>query len=230
MKHLVTFMEMIYHCITVLCMTPKYCIIKISNFIILPPVYHIIHQKSLFSSYPLYITISLFIIFIIPPLTCMSPYLSSYPPYMYNIHVCPLTFHHTPPLCVCPHTFHHTPPLHVCPLYLVFPPVKADLPENYSEKAWKKLKEAIKAVHQQQPISYSLEELYQAVENMSSHKMAAKLYDSLRVELEGHVTSLSPVFREEVDDFQFLVVVDKQWRDHCQQMVSWTLYTTNTIH
>ena len=55
---------------------------------------------------------------------------------------------------------------------------------------------------------------------MCSHKMAARLYDSLRVELEGHVTTLSPVFQEEVDDFQFLVVVDKQWTDHCQQMVS----------
>ena len=58
------------------------------------------------------------------------------------------------------------------------------------------------------------------MENMCSHKMAAKLYDSLRVELEGHVTSLSPVFREEIDDLQFLIVVDKQWRDHCQHMVS----------
>ena len=65
---------------------------------------------------------------------------------------------------------------------------------------------------------------------MCSHKMAAKLYDSLRVELEGHVTSLSPVFREEVDDFQFLVVVDKQWRGHCQQMVSLVLTVTNGIN
>ena len=97
--------------------------------------------------------------------------------------------------------------------------VKADLPENYSEQAWEKLKQAIHAVHHQEHISYSLEELYQAVENMCSHKMAARLYDSLKVELEGHVTSLSPVFREEVDDFQFLVVVDKQWTDHCEQMV-----------
>ena len=97
--------------------------------------------------------------------------------------------------------------------------VKADLPENYGKEAWEKLKQAIHAVHHQEHISYSLEELYQAVENMCSHKMAARLYDSLRVELEGHVTSLSPVFREEVDDFQFLVVVDKQWTDHCEQMV-----------
>ena len=108
------------------------------------------------------------------------------------------------------------------PSLLAFPThsVKADLPENYGEQAWEKLKEAIHAVHHQLPISYSLEELYHAVENMCSHKMATRLYDNLRVELEGHVTSLSPVFREEVDDFQFLVVVDKQWRDHCQQMVS----------
>ena len=42
----------------------------------------------------------------------------------------------------------------------------------------------------------SLEELYQAVENMCSHRMAAKLYDSLRVECERHVRSLAPVFRQ----------------------------------
>ena len=104
----------------------------------------------------------------------------------------------------------------------MFLSVKADLPENYGEIAWGKLKQAIHAVHHQLPISYSLEELYQAVENMCSHKMATRLYDSLRVELEGHVTSLSPVFREEVDDFHFLEVVDKQWRGHCQQMVGHT--------
>ena len=115
-----------------------------------------------------------------------------------------------------PHNFTLT----LLPSFLLSSPVKADLPENYGERSWEKLKQAIHAVHHQEAISYSLEELYQAVENMCSHKMATKLYDNLRVELEGHVTSLSPVFREEIDYLQFLIVVDKQWRDHCQHMVS----------
>ena len=199
-------------------MTPKYCII-ISNFIILPPLYHYSPNIP---------------IFIIPPIHYYLPFHNFHHTPLTCTFVCPLTLCHTPPymyvpllfiilplICMSPYFSSYSPLTCISPFTLpCIPPVKADLPENYSEQAWKKLKEAIKAVHHQQPISYSLEELYQAVENMSSHKMAAKLYDSLRVELEGHVTSLSPVFREEVDDFQFLVVVDKQWRDHCQQMVS----------
>ena len=65
---------------------------------------------------------------------------------------------------------------------------------------------AIHAVHNEQPISYSLEELYQAVENMCSHKMAAKLYDSLREECEKHVKLLVPVFRQYPDSLSCVCV------------------------
>ena len=77
---------------------------------------------------------------------------------------------------------------------IVLSPAKPELPENYSEQAWDKLRQAIQAIHTQQPISYSLEELYQAVENMCSHKMASKLYDNLKDECRRHVQSLVPVF------------------------------------
>ncbi len=73
---------------------------------------------------------------------------------------------------------------------------KAELPENYSKLAWEKLSQAIAAIHTQQPISYSLEELYQAVENMCSHKMAAILYDNLRGECHKHVESLVSIFKQ----------------------------------
>lgn len=98
--------------------------------------------------------------------------------------------------------------------------IKPDLPENYEVQTWEKLRVAIRAVHTQQPISYSLEELYQAVENMCSHRMAAKLYDNLRVECERHVQSLAPGFRQpDVDDARFLLVVNRQWTAHCSQMI-----------
>lgn len=73
---------------------------------------------------------------------------------------------------------------------------KPELPENYSKVAWEKLREAIVAIHTQQPISYSLEELYQAVENMCSHKLSAQLYSNLRGECHRHVESLGPVFKQ----------------------------------
>ena len=89
-------------------------------------------------------------------------------------------------------------------LSLSLPPsvVKPDLPENYESETCKKLREVIIAIQLQRSISYSLEELYQAVENMCSHKMAASLYSNLRVECERHIQSLVPVF--ERYPFKFL--------------------------
>lgn len=43
------------------------------------------------------------------------------------------------------------------------------------------------AIQLSRPIKYSLEELYQAVENMCSHKMDAQLYAKLKDLTEAHV-------------------------------------------
>ena len=55
-----------------------------------------------------------------------------------------------------------------------------------------KLEEAICAIHNSSCISYSLEELYLAVENMCSHKMADKLYNRLTVKCENHIKQRLP--------------------------------------
>lgn len=65
--------------------------------------------------------------------------------------------------------------------------VKPTLPENYSESTCQKLEEAVVAIQLSRPIKYSLEELYQAVENMCSHKMDAQLYAKLKDLTEAHV-------------------------------------------
>ena len=65
--------------------------------------------------------------------------------------------------------------------------VKPQLPENFQEETWVKLRTAVKAIQTQCSISYSLEELYKAVENMCAHKMSAGLYDQLKNECENHV-------------------------------------------
>lgn len=74
--------------------------------------------------------------------------------------------------------------------------VKPNLPENYEAETWSKLAQVIVAVQLQRSISYSLEELYQAVENMCSHKMATNLYTNLRMECDRHVLSLVPKFNQ----------------------------------
>lgn len=77
---------------------------------------------------------------------------------------------------------------------------KPTLPENYQEKTWEKLKEAVIAIQTSKPIGYSQEELYQAVENMCSHKMDSQLYVNLTGLAENHVKSnIKPFLAERID-------------------------------
>lgn len=97
---------------------------------------------------------------------------------------------------------------------------KPKLPENYQEQTWDKLKEAVEAIHKQCAIKSSLEELYQAVENMCSHKMSAQLYDQLKIICENHVqANLDQFLVESMDREQFLKLMDNCWQSHCRQMI-----------
>ena len=66
-------------------------------------------------------------------------------------------------------------------------PVKPDLPVDYEAQTWKELEAAVLAVQTQRPVSTSLEQLYHYVENLCSHKMAAKLYSQLQAVCKQHV-------------------------------------------
>lgn len=57
---------------------------------------------------------------------------------------------------------------------------RAKVSEDYQIKTWIKLKEAVAAIQNSRPISYCLEELYTAVENMCSYNMAPQLYENLK--------------------------------------------------
>lgn len=96
------------------------------------------------------------------------------------------------------------------------------LPDNYHDTTWNKLKEAVIAVQTSKSISTPLEELYQAVENMCSHKMSAKLYSNLEELCVNHVKSNMEKFESGCDSLTFLKIVDGCWQDHCRQMVSFT--------
>lgn len=84
----------------------------------------------------------------------------------------------------------------LCSLLLAIP----TLPENYQEDTWQKLKEAVIAIQTSKPIAYCLEELYQAVENMCSHKMESQIYVNLTGLSENHVKSnIKPFVAERID-------------------------------
>ncbi|KAG2463701.1 CUL4B protein, partial [Polypterus senegalus] len=73
---------------------------------------------------------------------------------------------------------------------------KPKLPENYTDETWQKLKEAVEAIQNSTSIRYNLEELYQAVENLCSHKISANLYKQLRTVCEDHIKAQIHQFRE----------------------------------
>ncbi|KAK6617755.1 Cullin-4B [Polyplax serrata] len=94
------------------------------------------------------------------------------------------------------------------------------LPENYQEKTWEKLKEAVIAIQSSKSIQYSLEELYQAVENMCNHKMASTLYDNLSELTEQHIKkNIEEFLQENMDKELCLKRMNHCWESHCQQMI-----------
>ncbi|CAH0562200.1 unnamed protein product [Brassicogethes aeneus] len=94
------------------------------------------------------------------------------------------------------------------------------LPEDYREQTWDKLKSAVLAIQKSMPNQYSLEELYQAVENMCNHKMAQTLYSRLHSLTESHVSrNIEQFLAESMDRFLFLKKMNETWLAHCNQMI-----------
>uniref|UniRef100_A0A8C2LSN9 Cullin N-terminal domain-containing protein n=1 Tax=Cricetulus griseus TaxID=10029 RepID=A0A8C2LSN9_CRIGR len=97
---------------------------------------------------------------------------------------------------------------------------KPKLPENYTDKTWKKLKEAVEAIQNSTSIKYNLEELYQVVESLCSYKISANLYKQLRQICEDHIKGQIHQFREDsLNSVLFLKKIDKCWENHCRQMI-----------
>ena len=67
---------------------------------------------------------------------------------------------------------------------------KNALPDNYEERSVAKLQKAVIAIQRAERIDTSLEELYQAVENLCSHGKAEQVYANLRELVEAHVQVL----------------------------------------
>lgn len=99
-------------------------------------------------------------------------------------------------------------------------PAKPTLPQDYQDTIWQKLEEAVVAIQNSKPISYSLEELYQAVENLCSYKLDAPLYTKLYELTEAHLKSkIAPFLEESTDKLVYLKDVNECWQTHCNLMV-----------
>ncbi|KAF3777264.1 Cullin-4 [Nymphaea thermarum] len=97
---------------------------------------------------------------------------------------------------------------------------KPKVPTNFEEDTWSVLKSAIAAVFLKQPVSCSLEDLYQAVSNLCLHKMGGSLYDRIMKECESHISAtLESLVGQSPDLVVFLSLVEKCWQDHCDQML-----------
>uniref|UniRef100_A0A8C0R444 Cullin 4A n=1 Tax=Canis lupus dingo TaxID=286419 RepID=A0A8C0R444_CANLU len=91
------------------------------------------------------------------------------------------------------------------------------LPDNYTQDTWQKLHEAVRAIQSSTSIRYNLEELYQAVENLCSHKVSPTLYKQLRQVCEDHVQAQILQFRE-YPFFWLMSYINKCFSD-CQIMI-----------
>ncbi|CAI5508271.1 unnamed protein product [Closterium sp. Naga37s-1] len=114
------------------------------------------------------------------------------------------------------------------------PPAKPQLPPDYEETTWAKLREAVTAIHEKRAVSCSLEELYRAVEGLCLHKMAAGLYSRLQAECDRHIAAKLQLLLAQgsPDPVLFLEHVAATWRDFCEQMLmirSIALYLDRTF-
>lgn len=91
--------------------------------------------------------------------------------------------------------------------------------ENYTEETWQKLKEAVQAIQNNTSIEYSLEELYQSVENLCSYNLSVNLYERLKQLCEDHIKAQIHQFREFLDGDIFLKKMDTCWQNHGRQMI-----------
>lgn len=94
------------------------------------------------------------------------------------------------------------------------------LPANYGKLTWDKLEDAVLAIQTSKYVKYSLEELYQAVENLCSHKMAHHIYNNLRNLTDSHIRKNIETFLvDSMDRTIFLKKMNHWWLSHCHQMI-----------
>mmetsp|Transcript_54946 Transcript_54946/g.112192 ORF Transcript_54946/g.112192 Transcript_54946/m.112192 type:complete len:775 (+) Transcript_54946:478-2802(+) len=96
---------------------------------------------------------------------------------------------------------------------------KPKLPEMFEEDTWQKLQQSVRAVHNEEKIGQSYEELYKAVEDLCIHKLGQNLYVKLQAECEEHIKKeIASLVAQTADAVLFLEVVEQCWQTHTKQM------------
>ncbi len=96
---------------------------------------------------------------------------------------------------------------------------KPTLPDNFEQRSLEKLRKAVVAIQRAERIDTSLEELYQAVEDLCSHGKAEQVYSSLKDLVESHVQDcVKPFLGESLDKLIFMKEMNECWSSHCQQV------------
>ncbi|CAN8267329.1 unnamed protein product [Cochlearia groenlandica] len=97
---------------------------------------------------------------------------------------------------------------------------KPTLPTNFEETTWEKLQSAIRAIFLKKSLSFDLEWLYQAVDDLCLLKLGGKLYERIEKECEEHISAaLQSLVGQDTDLSVFLSLVEKCWQDFCDQML-----------
>lgn len=98
--------------------------------------------------------------------------------------------------------------------------VKPQLSGDFLPQTWEKLREAVISIQNSKPAGTSLEELYQAVQNLCSNQMASTVYMKLRELTDNHVSTVVLQFlHPNYDNLTFLKMTEKCWENFCNQMI-----------
>ncbi|KAI8645755.1 Cullin family-domain-containing protein [Parasitella parasitica] len=96
---------------------------------------------------------------------------------------------------------------------------RPDLPEEYEEIAWNRLKVAIHAIQKNEPNVESLEVLYQLCENLCQYDKAEKLYKQLYEECRQYIEIRFKELASNTKEGQeYLHDVYLLWKSYCKQM------------
>ncbi|EIE88987.1 hypothetical protein RO3G_13698 [Rhizopus delemar RA 99-880] len=97
---------------------------------------------------------------------------------------------------------------------------RPNLPEEYEQDAWNRLKRAISSIKQDEAQHDSLEVLYQLCENLCQYDKAQELYDLLYAEcfqiVQDQFDSLN--LDLDKDETFYLNKVNRLWKEYCEQM------------
>jgi len=106
------------------------------------------------------------------------------------------------------------------PKKFVIQPFKQHAPmdEEYVQKTWKTLRDAIYEIFAHNASGLSFEELYRNAYNMVLHKHGDKLYDGLTATVREHLQRMAEQV-EAANDQEFLETLNRKWSDHKLSMI-----------